>query len=202
MSLLLYALALSSAFVCHHFPAPSLSRHRPTPQLAALCSSRPFIPSSFHPSIRLCLVIYNSSGILLPSTPLHQDSINILFGPQLHCTHVCFVCLRNESQASQGSIWNGYYCGCCSVLALPPSLCHCGDQIACLAVCLLVVNSVSYFFSSASICAESAAGSTFLTLCNIRKQCSIIFKRTVEDSFHLYFTLTLSSLTLIPTRLK
>lgn len=89
-----YAHALTTASIWHQFPAPSLSRHRPTPQLALLCSSRPFIPPSFHPSIRPCPVIYNSSGILPPSTPLHQDSINILFGPQLHCTHMYVVCLR------------------------------------------------------------------------------------------------------------
>lgn len=93
-----------------HMPSPllqcgisflphSLSRHRPTPKLAVLCSSRPFIPPSFHPSIRPCPVIYNSSGILPPSNTLHQDSISILFGPQLRCTHVCVMNLRNDSQA-------------------------------------------------------------------------------------------------------
>lgn len=38
-------------------------------------------------------MIYNSSGILPPTTPLQQDSINILFGPQLLFIYVC-VCAR------------------------------------------------------------------------------------------------------------
>lgn len=133
--------------VWHHFPAPSLSRHRPSPQLAVLCSSRPFIPPSFHPSIRPCPVIYNSSGILPPSTPLHQDSINILFGPQLRCTHVRMLCVSEEwvlglsSEAQFGMAAVVAVC-VCSVLALPAFLCHCRNHVACLAGCLLLVSAI------------------------------------------------------------
>lgn len=137
-----YAHTRTTASVWHQFPAPSLSRHRPSPQLALLCSSRPFIPPSLHPSIRPFPVIYNSSGILPPSTPLHQDSINILFGPQLRCTHVHMLCVSwgmIPSSRQWGSIWNG----CVRKLVLfwlcLLFLCHCRDHVACLAGCLLLV---------------------------------------------------------------
>ncbi len=138
---------LTTASVWHQLPAPSLSRHRPSPQLAVLCSSRPFIPPSFHPSIRPCPVIYNSSGILPPSTPLHQDSINILFGPQLRCTHVRMLCASEEwflRPASDALFVMAAIVAVCvrSVLALPAFLCQCRDHVACLAVCLLLVSAV------------------------------------------------------------
>lgn len=142
-----YEHALTTASVWHQFSAPSLSRHRPSSQLAVLCSSRPFIPSSFHPSIRPCPVIYNSSGILPLSTPLHQDSINILFGPQLRCTHVrmlCvseewFLCLASEAPFGIAAI---EAVRVCSALALPAFRWHSRDQVACLAGCRLLVSAV------------------------------------------------------------
>lgn len=59
-----------------------LSSAGTAPALSCLCSAAAAL-LSLPPtiSIRPCPVIYNSSGILPPSTLLHQDSINILFGP-------------------------------------------------------------------------------------------------------------------------
>lgn len=147
-----HSLSLASA------PCPLFSRHRPSPQLAVLCSSRPFIPPSFHPSIRPCPVIYNSSGILTPSTPLHQDSINILFGPQLRCTHVHMLCASEESflgPASEALFVMAAIVAVCVrfVLALPAFLCQCRDHVACLAVCLLLV--LFFFFSCLCMCQVS-----------------------------------------------
>lgn len=58
-----------------------------------------------------------------------------------------------------------------SVLALPPFLCHCRDQVAWLAGWLAAVGSPSPLSSYA----KSAAYPTFWSLCNNRKQCGRVF---------------------------
>lgn len=172
--------ALTTASVWHHISAPSLSRHRPSTQLAVLCSSRPFIPSSFHPSIRPCPVIYNSSGILPPSTPLHQDSINILFGPQLRCTHVRMlcVCLRNDSSASPVRLHlELLLLRLCVFVLFWPCLHFSGivgiRLLVWLAFCCWSLLLVFLLY----VHAKSAACPTFWSLCNNSKQSCRMCKR-------------------------
>lgn len=96
-------------------------------------------------------MIYNSSGILPPTTPLQQDSINILFGPQLLFIYVCVcasvcvcvhvhmnthVCIWEEWSLAPAS---GPLCGIVCVDSILTQLSVVIDLVDCLAISLLSI---------------------------------------------------------------
>lgn len=81
------------------------------PALSWMCSAVAGL-SSLHPSIRPCPVIYNSSGILPPSTLCTRTALTFCLVP----SYAAPTCVWGVIPSQRGSIWKGCYCSCVFIL--------------------------------------------------------------------------------------